>query len=68
VLLHPGQLFGVVTGEPICHQCPGVIVRDDFPHLLVAMLRPHLINGLLAGVERHQIRSVAADPQPVSSV
>src|SRR5258708_29234014 len=62
VLLHPGQLFGFVTGETVRHQRPGVVARDEFPYLLIAMLSPNLINGLLVGVEGHQVRSVAADP------
>src|SRR5271169_517280 len=62
VLLHPGQLRGFVTGEAVRHQRSGVVARDEFPHLLIAMFPPNLINRLLVGIEGHQIRSVAADP------
>ena len=62
VLLHPGQLLGFVTGEAVCHQNPGVVAGDEFPHFLIAMSPPNLIYGLLVGIEGHQVGSVTADP------
>ncbi len=61
VLFHSGQFFGFVAGEAVGDQRSGVIARDDFPHLFIAMLRTDLIDRLLAGVEDHQVGGLAAD-------
>ena len=52
LLVHVVKLLGVVALAPVGDHHPGVVARNDLPHLLVAVLEADLIHRFLV-VSKH---------------